>query len=178
MKLDALKPMLINAYRSMKSGGELENEISGAEYMALTLSSNLQRHMFSPALLRWIKYQYGLTEKAVLATVTGLITSGREKGGFAHFSVTIGRRNVTSSTDCAYLCWITPNTREKTGKLLTAREKDVLRLLLLGFADKEISNELGISFWTIRTHVGRLFAKLGVRNRIDLMRRHTGQSQA
>ena len=55
---------------------------------------------------------------------------------------------------------------------LTAREAQVCDALLGGGADKAIAEELGISFWTVRTHIQRVFAKLGVLNRRELMVRY------
>lgn len=48
---------------------------------------------------------------------------------------------------------------------LTARELEVLRLLGLGRSNRDIAVALDISEETVKTHVGRLFAKLEVENR-------------
>lgn len=50
---------------------------------------------------------------------------------------------------------------------LTAREKDVLRLLATGAGSREISQSLGISYTTLRTHLRSLVRKLGVHSRIE-----------
>lgn len=55
---------------------------------------------------------------------------------------------------------------------LSAREREVCAALLRGATDKAIARELDISFWTVRTHLQRLFAKLGVMNRRELMTRY------
>jgi len=54
---------------------------------------------------------------------------------------------------------------------LTARERDVVALVLRGCADKQIAARLGVSPSTIRTHVRRIYAKLAVGNRVELARR-------
>jgi NarL family two-component system response regulator LiaR len=54
-----------------------------------------------------------------------------------------------------------PRSPEK----LTERETDVLRLLALGRANKEIALELGIGEKTVKTHVSSILAKLGVPSR-------------
>jgi DNA-binding NarL/FixJ family response regulator len=51
---------------------------------------------------------------------------------------------------------------------LTSRERDVLRLVASGKANKEIAAELGISIRTARTHVSSLLAKLRLRSRTQL----------
>ena len=55
----------------------------------------------------------------------------------------------------------------KTGRLqaLTEREKDVLRLITLGFSNQEISNELFVSINTVKTHISRIYAKLDLSDR-------------
>ncbi len=52
---------------------------------------------------------------------------------------------------------------------LTGREREVLGLVGRGMSNQEIGAELHLSPATARTHVGRLLAKLGVRDRVGLV---------
>jgi len=54
---------------------------------------------------------------------------------------------------------------------LTPREKQVLELLVEGFSYKEISQRLGISASTVGTYVQRIYEKLHVSSRREIMAR-------
>lgn len=56
---------------------------------------------------------------------------------------------------------------------LSRREREVCERMLQGDSDKQISGDLGIAFWTVRTHVRNIFTKLGLINRRELMSRYT-----
>lgn len=50
---------------------------------------------------------------------------------------------------------------------MTNREYEVLELLARGNSDKQIADVLKISRRTVQTHMGRIFMKLGVNNRVS-----------
>ena len=59
---------------------------------------------------------------------------------------------------------------------LTAREREVLRLLARGYAYKEIATELFISLKTVETHASAVLRKLQLSNRRELSRWAEGRS--
>lgn len=48
---------------------------------------------------------------------------------------------------------------------LTPRERDILRHLTQGLGNREIARALFISEATVKTHLGRIYQKLGVETR-------------
>lgn len=71
---------------------------------------------------------------------------------------------------CSYLVKAMEQERAGTADLdvLTAREREIAELVSRGCTDADIERILGISFSTVRTHVGRCFDKLGCANRSEL----------
>lgn len=52
---------------------------------------------------------------------------------------------------------------------LSPREGEICEAMVRGATDKQIAADLRISYWTVRTHVSNIFAKLGVLNRQELI---------
>jgi DNA-binding CsgD family transcriptional regulator len=58
---------------------------------------------------------------------------------------------------------------------LSPRQAEIVRHLLLGESDKQIAKELRISIPTVRTHLGRLFQKFELNDRVELILHIFGQ---
>jgi DNA-binding CsgD family transcriptional regulator len=54
---------------------------------------------------------------------------------------------------------------------LTPRELEIALLIASGYCDKAIGRRLGISAHTVGAHIGRIFAKLDVHKRAELIAR-------
>lgn len=62
------------------------------------------------------------------------------------------------------------------GTDFTAREMDVRRKMVQGYADKEIADQLGMSYYTVRFHINSLLSKTGCVSHTELAIRvvHSG----
>ena len=78
--------------------------------------------------------------------------------GGSPMSTTIARKLVTIFQE--------KNVSDEAA-VLTPREKDVLELLAKGMLYKEIAEQLGISFHTVRQHIGKIYEKLHVQNKTE-----------
>ena len=62
-----------------------------------------------------------------------------------------------------------------TGGELTERETEVLKLIALGFTNKEIARQLGLGVKSVETYKARGTEKLGLKTRAELVRYAAGQ---
>jgi DNA-binding NarL/FixJ family response regulator len=61
---------------------------------------------------------------------------------------------------------------------MSRRELEIVRLLFQGAQDKIVARELAISINTCRTHLKRLYTKLGVTSRVELVLEIVREHQA
>ncbi|HWR28470.1 MAG TPA: LuxR C-terminal-related transcriptional regulator, partial [Negativicutes bacterium] len=85
---------------------------------------------------------------------------------FAGTLLHLANRHVSNLKTSVRTC-----TQEHTSERLTQREHDMLRLLDAGQANTEIAEQTGVTVNTVKSHIRRLYLKLGVRNRVSAVKR-------
>ena len=60
--------------------------------------------------------------------------------------------------------------RQASGSSLTETEERVAELVAMGLSNTEIAARLFVTVRTVEAHLSRIFAKLGVRSRVDVAR--------
>jgi len=64
---------------------------------------------------------------------------------------------------------ITPSQIQNGTIHLTFREMEVLRYIVKGYSNKEISNEMNRSANTIKTHIKNIYSKLQINRRVHAL---------
>lgn len=78
----------------------------------------------------------------------------------------IGRKTVSRFFD-EFTNLSNKKKQPRVIKLLTKREKEILQMLGWGYKNKEIANNLNISEMTVKTHLYRIYNKIGVQDRLN-----------
>ena len=69
----------------------------------------------------------------------------------------------------------TPSVRATLAKTpLTPRERHIVELLVSGRTTRQIAADAGLTVSTVNTYLKRVFAKLGVHSRVELVARVAG----
>jgi DNA-binding NarL/FixJ family response regulator len=55
-------------------------------------------------------------------------------------------------------------------KTLTNREKEILKLMITGFGNNKIADNLFLSEQTVKNYVSAIYSKLGIKDRLQLIR--------
>ena len=87
--------------------------------------------------------------------------------GFLALGVYIGARVIGGARPVAF----DGNPKAQAALGISPRELDVLHALAAGRSNKEIAAALAVSPNTVKTHVARLFEKLGAARRTDAINR-------
>jgi NarL family two-component system response regulator LiaR len=78
-----------------------------------------------------------------------------------------GKPSLSAGIAWRILRGITGSEVQQSKDKLSERETQILRLLTQGKLDEEIAQELVLTEVTIRTHISRILAKLGLENRVQ-----------
>ena len=84
--------------------------------------------------------------------------------GQTYLDPAITERAVTQLRESGQVPHKAPNAK------LTAREADVLRLIALGYVNKEVAARLNLSVKTVESHKSNAMNKLGMKSRVDIVR--------
>ena len=93
--------------------------------------------------------------------------------GQTHLDPAVQERLVTAVISYAPAASVgptDPGSQPKPPGGLTAREAEVLTLLAAGLSNAEIGQRLYLSHATVKTHINRIFAKTGARDRAQAVR--------
>ena len=84
--------------------------------------------------------------------------------GQTYLDPAVTERAVTQLRESGQVPHKTPNAN------LTAREADVLRLIALGYVNKEVAARLNLSIKTVEAHKSNAMNKMGMKSRVDIVR--------
>jgi DNA-binding NarL/FixJ family response regulator len=78
-----------------------------------------------------------------------------------------GDRYVSPALLSSLVGSVAPVAAPAGAAVLTARERDVLACLAQGRSNREIADELFVGVETVKSHLSKLYEKLGARDRHD-----------
>lgn len=111
-------------------------------------------------LLQWLDYRYTVRLYSTELYIGAIAII------FTLLGLWVGNRLTPRTPQAAF----ERNDRAMASLGISAREYDVLALLAQGCATKVIARRLGISPNTVKTHLARLFEKLGAASRTQAIR--------
>jgi DNA-binding NarL/FixJ family response regulator len=118
----------------------------------------------------------GWAERMVAAGARGLVVKniGAETLATAIRTVIEGKRFYSNEVALRLLEPVAVEGPGDKGAALSGREREVLRLILEGWRDREVAERLGIGKRTVDKHRQHLMAKLGVHSAVGLVRAAMG----
>jgi DNA-binding NarL/FixJ family response regulator len=82
-------------------------------------------------------------------------------------SVSRGQAVLSPAVASKVLDFVRGELRPVGGVMLNRRQLAILRLIARGYTNREIAAEIHLSENTVKTHLQAIFAKLGVKNRVE-----------
>jgi DNA-binding NarL/FixJ family response regulator len=153
--MDVRMPVLdgIEATRRIRSGG------AGAPRVLVLTTFDLDEYVFEALRAGASGFLLKDAPRAELLRAIDVIADGE-----ALLAPTATRRLVE---DFARRRATAPPASARSLDVLTPRERDVLELIARGLSNGEIADRLVVGEATVKTHVGRVLAKLGLRDRVQ-----------
>ena len=160
-----------------------DNDLSSGLYIGQLIATQSQKTMIIFFVSRYVVEQEAILLDAIVAGASGILV--REETDLDTLVATLKKLDYRVSlfdprqlrkelriqqapTDKAYTAF--DYNLEATGtelELLTPREQEVAKLLMLGSSTGEIAQKLIISKRTVHNHIGSILGKLGMRNRSE-----------
>lgn len=105
--------------------------------------------------------------------LTALLEQGLAEGMWAEHRLADYTRRLLAACSCSIQEPEHPARQafSPPGEPLSARECEVLRLVVTGLSNQEIASELYLTQGTVKTHVHHIYGKLGARNRAQAIAR-------
>ena len=115
--------------------------------------------------------------KALAAGAAGYLSKDARGNEIADAVLAVARGETVLGRDIqAAVAQRIRQTAERTGPTLSAREREVLELVSAGLSSPEVARRLNLSTTTVKTHLQRIYEKLGVGERAaavaEAMRQH------
>jgi two-component system, LuxR family, response regulator DctR len=120
----------------------------------------------------------GLTQRLPVIFLTGhgdvpMAVDTLKRGAFDFFEKPFNDNKLMDRVEEALAASRTAGTADKVHARLaslSAREREVLDLILVGKMNKVIADELGISMRTVEVHRAHIFGKMNVKTAVELAR--------
>jgi DNA-binding NarL/FixJ family response regulator len=143
---------------------------ASAQDAPLDVARALARLRHRPALIALVGgADHGVLGQLLAAGVEGLLVRsvGGEELAEAVGTIIRGERYVSPALVSSLVGTVQPTVDLREETMLTAREREVLACLAQGRTNRQIAGELFVGVETVKSHLSRLYEKLGARDRHD-----------
>jgi two-component system nitrate/nitrite response regulator NarL len=156
--------------RSRGAGGDRTRRVQVARI--IERESRATRTLFLSAY-----YDQEIVYKALATGAAGYLSKDARGNEIADAVVAVARGETVLGRDIqAAVAQRIRQTAERTGPTLSPREREVLEFVSTGLSSPEVARRLNLSTTTVKTHLQRVYEKLGVGDRAaavaEAMRQH------